>query len=442
MFGPFGLGLVGALVYASAGVVVQKLASQHQFKGDDMPWCLPALTSWHPVPCAAGSTPLTAYDWGVRLFQTGIVPLLYVAGLVLVMFAGTAVGAALSLVVGRIRSGVKLSGTVFLRRLFHVSPGAVAIALAPAAALVLLTYVPDGDHVLVWQHGGTGPVGAVGGLVTAAAGWLITGVLAAARALKLGTGTLLGEGTIGDGVRVPLDLAYDIATFLREPIQVPVSLSRHPAGVARLKRLIRARQPVPRQRILGRFSALLAHIDGVREYRRCVIVSHSQGTALATALLHQRRDQLRIPGGHVSLVTMGTPLRRQYAQRLPMQFEWVDDLVDRPDGFVRSLDGPWLNFGADGDLVGRTIFTDESDESMQQGPIGDRCVAGRVDWNIGPGGHGSYWTSPFVMQQIADQVLPLVPAGSKTGVVSNGARPAPPVMIPPRLHWWQHIGRA
>lgn len=430
MFGPFGLGLVGALVYAAAGAALQKLASLHAFSGGDMPWCLPSLTSWTPgtcplpqaIPPSHTPPPFTAYDWGVGLFQTGVVPLIYVGGLVLLTFGGTAIGVAVSLVTDRLRSGRRVTRTVFLRRLFRVSPGAVAFALAPAAALVLLTYVPGGDHVLVWQKGGTGPVGSIGAVVAAATGWAIGGLLAAGRALKLGTGTLRNQGTIGDGVRVPLDIAYDIATFLREPttpLPVSLPLTPHAAELARLRSI------VPRQRIIGRFSALLAHIKEVRTYDRCVIVSHSQGTVLATALLARPAGAVHIPGDHVSLVTMGTPLRRVYSQRLPLQFAWVDRLLDDQDGFVCSLDGQWLNFGADGDLVGRTVFTDECDEGEERGPIGKahQPVPGRSDWNIGPGGHASYWTSAFVMEQIA-ALIAGQPTVQVVGTAANGLAPA------------------
>jgi hypothetical protein len=426
MFGPFGLALVGALIYAAAGATVQKLASQRTMSLN-LPWCLPSLSSWGPQTCTPPPDhPFTAFDWGVSLFQTGVVPLMYVAALTLLTFAGAAVGVGVSVLVARVRGGGPLSLPVYLRTLFHLSPGAVAVALAPAAALVLLTYLPGGERVLVWQQlqqgqQGGGRFGSVAAVVAAASGWAIGALLAAARALKLGTTTLRNKGTIGDGVRVPLDLAYDIATYLRDPSRLDLRLKRGRAP--RLARLARERSIVPRQRIIGRFSALLEHVDGMRRYDACLIVAHSQGTVLATALLNRPEGRLRIPGGRVSLVTMGSPLRRLYSQRLPLQFAWVDDLLDQPNGFVRSLNGLWINFGADGDLVGRTVFTDEPDGSLGGGgPVGDRVVPGRLDWNVGPGGHASYWTSGFVMEQIAALIADHPrPATGGGGGTSQGA---------------------
>jgi hypothetical protein len=128
--------------------------------------------------------------------------------------------------------------------------------------------------------------------------------------------------------------------------------------------LARVRNTVPRQRILARFSALLAHVESVRRYDRCLFVSHSQGTVLATALLAQPAHELRIPGGSAALVTMGSPLRHLFAERLPVQFDWVCELADHPRRFVQSLQGPWYNLGADGDLIGRTVFSGEPDSDL------------------------------------------------------------------------------
>jgi hypothetical protein len=398
MFGPFGIALVGALVYAAAGAALQKLASQHVFSGGP-PWCLPSLNSWRPGACP--TTVHNAYDWGVALFQTAVIPMMYVAGLAVLMILGTAIGVAVSALLDRSRQGMKITRTMFFRRMVRVAPWAVSGALAPAAALVLLSYVPAGDHVLVWQQGGPGHLGGPASLVAAAAGWVIAGLLGATRALKLGVGTLRNQGNIGDGVRVPLDLAYDIATYLREPGPPRRRKVGTSVRAVRRAKLARLRDIVPRQRILGRIASLLAHIDlvGRHCYDRCLIVSHSQGTVLATALLAQPKGTLTIPGGSVTLVTMGNPLRHLYAQRLPKQFEWV---CGRPGDFVRSLDGRWLNFGADGDLVGRTVFVDEPDQDMEEGPVADggtdTCLE---DVNIGPGGHGSYWTSETLMKELA-----------------------------------------
>jgi hypothetical protein len=418
MFGPFGIALVGALVYAAAGAAVQKLASQHVFAGGT-PWCLPSLTSWQPGSCP--STVHTAFDWGVALFQTAVIPMVYVAGLALLMIVGTALYVVVSALVDHAYKGLAVAPTMLFRRLVRVAPWAVGVALVPAAAMVLLSYVPGGDHVLVWQQGGPGRVGTVAAVVAAAAGWAIGGLLAAARALKLGVGTLRNQGTIGDGVRVPLDLAYDIATFLREPPASGTQTPRPGPGASRRAQLAWRRSIVPRQRILGRIAGLLAHIERVGEHDRCVIVSHSQGTVVATALLARRKGTLTIPGNTVTLVTMGSPLRHLYAQRLPIQFDWVCKLHGQPHAFVASLDGGWINFGADGDLVGRSVFSDEPDQGLPADAIPD-VTARWQDINIGAGGHGSYWTSPIVMGWIATLIADCATAMPMLGAVVERRR--------------------
>ena len=388
MFGPFGLAVVGALVYAAIGAAVQKLAMQSDF-GRTMPWCLHDLSSWQPVKCGADIH--NAFDWGVALFATAIVPLMYVAGWVVLTLVGTALAVADASRVEDQRG----SASALLRRYTTAAPWGVAAALVPTAAMVLLTYVPGGDHVLVWQQRSPGDLGGPAALLAAAAAWVIGGLMSAARLMKLNRDALQNKASISEKLRVPLDLAYDIATYLREPV--------------------REDEIVPRQKMLGRIASLLHHVATARHYDQCLIVSHSQGTVLATALLSRdRAPALSIPGDRLTLFTMGSPLRHVYAKRLPLQFAWVTELDTRPHAFVRNLDGPWINFGADDDLVGRTVFSDEGDGSMSgrfrpgeqvPHPVGP---AGWTDVYTGPGWHGSYWTSPLVMREITAAIGVLV----------------------------------
>jgi hypothetical protein len=330
---------------------------------------------------------------------------MYVALLTVAIIVLTAVAVAASGLAERIRGG-PVSVTMLLRRMLRITPSVMSFAALPVSAIVLISYLPGGDHVFRWEDK---PVAGIDtpAIVAAAAGWIVGGLLAASRLLKLGTGTLLNRGSIGEGVRVPLDLAYDIATFLREPSALDTRERRRLLSVQRAA-LARVRNTVPRQRILARFSALLAHVESVRRYDRCLFVSHSQGTVLATALLAQPAHELRIPGGSAALVTMGSPLRHLFAERLPVQFDWVCELADHPRRFVQSLQGPWYNLGADGDLIGRTVFSGEPDSDLLppgeeppvQIPDGGRGTA-IADEITGSGGHGSYWTSEVVMSLLA-----------------------------------------
>jgi hypothetical protein len=411
MFGPFGLAILGALVFAAAAAAVQKPASLAMAPPRALPWCLDRLTSWRPGSgCGAGVH--NAFDWGVALFETALIPMMYVAGAVVL----TVLGAAAFLAITSVRRHEHPWRITQLRRLAKVAPLAVAWALAPAAAVVLLSYLPGGDHVLVWQQGSPHDIGSPAALLAAAAGWVIGGLLTASRLMKLDLSALRGKGTISNTMRVPLDLAYDIATYLREPNRHGADAAKPPAANA----VPDPRDVVPRQRIIGRFAALLDHIERTRHYDSCLIVSHSQGTVLATALLAQPRDKLNIPGDHVALITMGSPLRHVYAERLPEQFCWVRNLAEKPEEFVRSLDGPWINLGADDDLVGRTVFSKEPEGSLPHGEVPNKGEAqGLFDWMVGAGDHGSYWDSREVMRIIAELIPETVPA-----VNANGHPPA------------------
>lgn len=273
------------------------------------------------------------------------------------------------------------------------------VGLVASAVIVLLAYLPLADHVLIWQDAKRqgGSLRAAATLLAATVGWVITALFAFSRSLKLSTSTLRGEGTIGDRLRIPLDLAYDIATFLREP--------------GRYQK--KYKKPVPRDKILARFSGLMHHLNRVRQYDRCVIVAHSQGAVLATAMLNQPDCALPLPGRGTALVTMGNPLRHIYAWRLPTQFEWVRDLscLETPR-YVTRVDGPWINYGANRDLVGRTVFYHDSDGVMDTkdhtcANMTDRRSGGKAKgaFNNKADNHGSYWTDVAVMTRIGDLIL-------------------------------------
>ncbi|HEV7679566.1 MAG TPA: hypothetical protein VGQ42_13455 [Candidatus Dormibacteraeota bacterium] len=426
MFGPFGLAILGALAFAAAAAAVQKPASLAMAPPRALPWCLDRLTSWRPVGC--GGSVHNAFDWGTALFETAVIPMMYVAGAVVLTVLGTAAFLAIT----SVRRHEHPWRITQLRRITKVAPLAVAWALAPAVAVVLLTYVPGGDHILVWQQGSPHDIGSPAALLAAAAGWVIGGLLTASRLMKLNLSALRGKGTISNTMRVPLDLAYDIATYLREPNPHHANAVQPPGASAAPN----PRDVVPRQRIVGRLAALLAHIKRTRHYDSCLIVSHSQGTVIATALLAEPRGTLSIPGDHVALVTMGSPLRHIYAERLPEQFCWVRNLAEEPQEFVKSLDGPWINLGADDDLVGRTVFSQEREGSLPYGEVPNKGEAqGLFDWMVGPGDHGSYWDSREVMRIIAELIPETIPTGNVSGHPPASVHHHPHVLPRLRKPW-------
>jgi hypothetical protein len=374
--GAFGLAIVGALIYGGAGNVLQKIAQLQTFDGDS-PWCLPSVNGWAPSGCppagsAAAGSKFTAFDWGTHLFQFGLTPLLYVTACVVV---AVLVAVAIALVRWNIARGM-------VARVIKVVPRTPALSVLPAAALVIFAWMPGGDRLLVW-HGWLEPwpapqtrvVSPYAAITAAVSGYVVTAFLFAARSLKLSASTLLNRGQIGPNVRLPLDTAYDITSFLREP--------RIPTSVA------------PREKMLARIAGLLDHVAATRHYDRTVLLTHSQGTVLATALLDDPDGNVVIPGGHLSLVTMGTPLRSLYCARFPVQFRWVDELDSRPDLFVHHVDGVWINFWASGDLIGQWLFTDSQVEPPS---VMTPAPYPHGDVHAGDGDHGSYYTSEVVFR--------------------------------------------
>jgi len=377
--GPFGLAIVATLIYAAAGNALEKVAEGSTFSRN--PWCLQAVNRWTAGDCSGvggpAAKPLDAFQWGEHLLQVSLTPLLYV-------IASTLAALLLAALLARLWPGA-VPGNRWLERTFHWAPLTMSVAVIPSAVLVILAWLPLGDRLLVW-HGwlepwqvvGTGT--AVGAVVL---GYVITGFLVAARSLKLSPGNLANSSKIPERLRLTLDLGYDIASFLREPSK--------PGSVA------------PRERMLARLAGLLEHVSTARHYARTVFLTHSQGTVLATALLRDPGNALQIPGSSTTLVTMGSPLRNLYGDRFPDQFSWVESLDTAPDAFVTRITpagGRWVNFYADGDLVGRRLFGPDGGP-----PLDFPLPFPHGDVYAGGGGHGSYWSSQVVFRRVAELVL-------------------------------------
>ena len=151
------------------------------------------------------------------------------------------------------------------------------------------------------------------------------------------------------GLRVPLDVALDVDNYMRE---FP-------------------RNAIPRVRMLARAQALF---DALARggYDRVVVVSHSQGTVLASETLRWMssqslgRDQpgrairlkKRLNCASVRLLTLGSPLRQLYAARFPKLYAWVlADHADRNGPRAEDVGVErWANAFGSGDYVGRWLW--------------------------------------------------------------------------------------
>lgn len=169
--------------------------------------------------------------------------------------------------------------------------------------------------------------------------------------------------------RVAVDAALDVDNWLRE----------------------RPRGNTPRLRIFARFNGLLQHLRA-GNYDSIVIVSHSQGTVVATDFLRYLRHRVperlaELPPIH--LLTMGSPLRQLYAWRFPFLYAWASAPAGQagplPDecGVAR-----WINIYGSGDYVGRNLWT-SADRAAEEPPR--TAAAAPRDVCLGPQAHTHYF---------------------------------------------------
>lgn len=329
-------------------------------------------------------------EWATRLFGQALAPL-YMALLVGLALGVLALVALLPLLLtaalrplSRDDAGaasVAEGGALgFALRSLGARPGLVPLlaGLLVAAGAVGWVWIADADL-------GSADVG--GGL--ASLGALVGALLLAVRALGISPRRPFGSASGNlEKLRRGLDLAYDIATYLRVA---------QPGVVA------------PRERMLARYRALVEHVaaggvDG-RPYDALVVVAHSQGTVLSAAALFG--DRHRDPQAHplrafaefpcVSLLTFGSPLRQIYDARFPGQYEWVRDPLAHP-GLTRVLRGEWVNLYRAGDYVGRELWSERGEEQRYDpGVLAFTGTAPNLtlrEFCLGTGSHTGYWSDP------------------------------------------------
>jgi len=216
-----------------------------------------------------------------------------------------------------------------------------------------------------------------------------------------------------------LDVAYDVATYMRVPHGSPTD--PHPV------------EP-PRRRILRRYAALLDHVQTVQSPQRIIIAAHSQGSMYTLALIFgdEFRDQADLrddpPGGRwplaprllapdpaspvaragrepspvltvpLSLVTAGCPILQTYAPSFPGQYDWPAD----PDAIVARLAafGPgarWRNVYRSGDYFGRSLWASRvCDPPAPPAGLEEIC--------LGPGHHTGYWGDPLFAERVLEMI--------------------------------------
>jgi hypothetical protein len=383
-FGPLGIATLMAIFSAAIGAAGEKVGRAAVWAADAQPLCLERPADWSLGACT--STP-TSWDFGSHLLADSIYSLacagVVVGGAVLVLVLAMLASAAPALLrrtpEGRASAITRMLG-VLESPLACTLLLVTALAASYAAAGAWLSFFP------LVPHPGEGKT-SWGPTVAAILGGAITTLLLAARLLGLSPQRLAANGAAPGPLRTMLDKAYDIATFLREP------MGHHYFGSGLTR-------PLPRQRMLERYRALMRHVALPEHgYQRVVFVAHSQGTVLTATLLAENVD---LPG-EVSLLTFGCPLRQLYLRRFPSQYGWIEKLEDPATRrmFVKFVDREWVNVAAPSDPVGRTVFA-EPPQPWVPGPVAQAPgVPALAEHLLDKGGHGVYWDDPLVYHELA-----------------------------------------
>ena len=162
-----------------------------------------------------------------------------------------------------------------------------------------------------------------------------------------------------------------------------------------------------------------------------VLVGHSQGTMLAIAALVQQ--ERRPPGGgHVSLITFGSPAGKLYAWAFPayVTTELLAPLTPGGGGHVRD----WLNFYYPTDPIGGPVAGKMSSPArdLVDKPLPDPAES----WYVygqplpAPQGHSGYWADPRVWSAINHVAAVSRPAASPPAALAPNAA-SPPAKTPP-----------
>lgn len=130
-----------------------------------------------------------------------------------------------------------------------------------------------------------------------------------------------------------------------------------------------------RYAIDGRFVGVLEHTVNAFDPDHITIVSHSQGTVIATQMLSSNaKAKALLKNRSVTLITMGSPVTHIYQRYFPKMFK-----VDRS-----SISATWVNIFRQDDFVGTTI----------EGQL----IHDKRNLSVSPGGHTGYFTDHEVWE--------------------------------------------
>ncbi|NOC93201.1 hypothetical protein [Ruegeria sp. HKCCD6604] len=173
-----------------------------------------------------------------------------------------------------------------------------------------------------------------------------------------------------DFVSAGLGVARDIVTYaIRDKCYLGKDLET------------RQRNYPDRKAIDERFYRTLYYVLDIFPADHITVISHSQGTVIATQMLADPRVQRRIGGRTLTLITMGSPVTHIYQRYFPEMFTIT----------ASQLNASWFNIFRQDDFVGTEIE-------------GGLIFANR-NIPVDPGGHTGYFTDYQVWKALSDPAI-------------------------------------
>ncbi len=151
----------------------------------------------------------------------------------------------------------------------------------------------------------------------------------------------------------------------------------------------------PRQQIERRFERVCQFMMGQIKPKRVTVISHSQGTVVATRNLRRLLKAGMFKGCDVTLITMGSPVTHIYRKYFPSAFQ-----IEKGDFDNDGKPITWFNIGRTDDFVGTFIEGLDELNDLPAAPV----HASQRNLLVPAGGHPGYFTDPYVWQLFTDKI--------------------------------------
>ncbi|MBO9398515.1 hypothetical protein J7400_17725 [Shimia sp. R9_2] len=152
----------------------------------------------------------------------------------------------------------------------------------------------------------------------------------------------------------------------------------------------------PRLQIEGRFETVVKLMMSQLHPKRVTIISHSQGTVVATRTLRRLLPEGIFGGCEVTLVTMGSPVTHLYRKYFPDAFRIEPGDFNNDEAPIK-----WFNIGRTDDFVGTYI---ENLDELNGLAKPQQDVPSERNLLVPAGGHPGYFTDPYVWQHYTQKI--------------------------------------